>query len=163
MRNIAQVNETRNRWLERVGGWSLSRRGMVLLLSALSLFATMLPVAYHTSAANGMAALGVAAVACLVPALLALLIADLLPGPDMALPSLGIAMFLRMGVPMGICVVVYATGGPIADAGMAYYLLVFYPVLLTVETGLMLSRNSYLRQAAESVGQDGPLSEGRGT
>lgn len=136
---------------------------MVLLLSALALFAALLPVAYHTSAMTGVAALGVAAAACLVPTLLALLIADLLPGPDWALPSLGMAMFLRMGVPMGICVVVYATGGPIADAGMAYYLLVFYPVLLTVETGLMLSRNLYLRQAAESAGQDSRLTPGRGT
>lgn len=122
---------------------------MVLLLAALSLFAALLPVAYHTSAMNGVAALSVAAGACLVPMLLALLIADLLPGPEFAMHNLGIGMFLRMAVPMGVCVVVYATGGPLADAGMAYYLLVFYPVLLTVETGLLLGRNMYLSQVAD--------------
>ncbi len=146
------MNGTRNRRLERIGGWSLSRRGMVLLSSALSLFAVLLPVAYHTSATDGVAALGVAAAACLMPALLALLIGELLPGTEWALPNLGIGMMLRMGIPLGTCVVVYASRGPLAEAGMACYLLIFYPVLLSVETGLMLSRNAYLRHISDSGG-----------
>lgn len=125
---------------------------MVLLLSTLFLFAALFPVAYHASAIDGVAALGVAAAACLMPTLLALLIGELLPGPEFAMHNLGIGMFLRMGVPMGVCVVVYATGGPLAEAGMAYYLLVFYPVLLTVEVGLMLSRNAYLQHISDSNG-----------
>lgn len=44
---------------------------------------------------------------------------------------------LRMGLPLGMFAIVYVQGGALVDAGLAYYLIVFYLVMLTFET-LML-------------------------
>ena len=75
--------------------------------------------------------------------LLALLGGEIFVGPQWVLHNLGFGMMCRMGIPLGTCVAVYGIGGRLAEAGMAHYMLVYYPVLLTVEIGLTLGRNQY--------------------
>ena len=43
-----------------------------------------------------------------------------------------------MGIPFGVGLAIHLGGGPLANAGFLYYLLVFYPVTLAAETGLSL-------------------------
>ena len=49
-----------------------------------------------------------------------------------------VGMLVRMGIPLGAALLVVFRGGPLADAGFLYYLVVFYLVTLTVETFLAL-------------------------
>ena len=49
-----------------------------------------------------------------------------------------VGMMIRMGIPLAAALTVYFRGGPLADAGFLYYLVVFYPVTLTAETLLFL-------------------------
>jgi hypothetical protein len=45
-----------------------------------------------------------------------------------------------MGVPLAAALIAVFAGGPLADAGFLYYLVVFYPITLAVETLLALPR-----------------------
>jgi hypothetical protein len=85
-----------------------------------------------------MVAAGVAATFCLLGGALALVAGDIVRGADRALHQMLIGTALRMAVPLGLCVSVYWRGGPLVDAGLAYYLIGFYLVMLTLETVLML-------------------------
>ena len=59
--------------------------------------------------------------------------------PAAVYASLGLlGMMVRMGIPLAAALIVYFSGGPLADAGFLYYLVVFYPVTLTAE--IFLSR-----------------------
>ena len=84
------------------------------------------------------AAAGVAAASCLLGAATALVVSHLLREPQHAMAALLVATTARMGVPLLVGLVAYLRGGPLAEAGLLYYLLVFYPVTLAVEIGLSL-------------------------
>ena len=45
-------------------------------------------------------------------------------------------MTIRMGVPLSAALAVFFLGGPLADAGFLYYVVLFYPVTLIAETFL---------------------------
>jgi hypothetical protein len=143
--------------VERIGSWPLPRRVVVVLLSAALLYGVTFPVALGVAGRDGVAALTVAAFACLVGMLSALLVDARFSGPNSVLLSWGIGMLLRMGIPLGTCVGVQVAAGRLADAGAAYYFLVFYPVLLAVETGLTVGRNTYLQRAAQTSAAVRPL------
>jgi len=49
-------------------------------------------------------------------------------------------MLIRMGIPLAAALLVFLRGGPLADAGFLYYLVLFYPVTLTAETFLLLPK-----------------------
>ena len=51
-----------------------------------------------------------------------------------------VGMMIRMGIPLAAALAVYFRGGPLADAGFLYYLVVFYPVTLTVGDVSLLAR-----------------------
>jgi hypothetical protein len=51
-----------------------------------------------------------------------------------------VGMLIRMIIPLAAVVVVYFQRGPLADAGFVYYVIVFYPVTLSVETFVTLPR-----------------------
>jgi len=63
----------------------------------------------------------------------ALLVADSVEGPQRAMVRPVVGMLLRMGVPLAFAIVVYLQGGPLAEAGLVYYLLAFYMIALAVE------------------------------
>ncbi len=48
------------------------------------------------------------------------------------------SMLPRMGVPLAGALMLQMSPGPLAEAGVMYYLLVFYPITLAIETLLSL-------------------------
>ena len=69
---------------------------------------------------------------------MALVLSEPLRRPQYVLTLVHVGMMIRMGIPLAAALAVYFVGGPLADAGFLYYLVVFYPVTLTVETFLSL-------------------------
>ena len=124
-------------WAESAGR-RLALRGGVLGLAVAVLAAVLLPVAGWMDGGAGVAAAAVAAAVCMSGAAGALGISHLLRGPELALPSLLLGMAARTGLPLLLAIVIQFRGGPLADAGFLYYLLVFYPVTLSLETVLSL-------------------------
>jgi hypothetical protein len=82
----------------------------------------------------GLAAGGV----CLLAAWMALYSSEPLRRPQQMLTLVIVGMMIRMGIPLIAALAIFYLGGPLADAGFLYYLIVFYPVTLTVETLLSL-------------------------
>ena len=70
------------------------------------------------------------------------LFSRLFPRPDQAMTRILFGMFVRMGVPLAFCAMVTLNGGPLADAGLVYYLLATYLVMLAVDTWLTFPRTS---------------------
>lgn len=129
-----------NRWSAKVERSGLVTRA-TLLFGALLIAATLVaPIAYGTGGAEGFAAVTVALTVCLATGVISLLTAALFRGDRFALQRLLLGMFLRMGIPLGFCAVVHLRGGMLADVGIVYYVLVFYAVMLLVETALDVSR-----------------------
>jgi hypothetical protein len=114
-----------------------------LLGMAVSAFAIgLLPVAASTAGWLGAVALATAAVACLLGASLALLISERWQPPEHVLIALLLGMLARMGFPLGVALSCLGGGRTLADAGLLYYLLVFFPLTLTIETMLSLPNRS---------------------
>jgi len=65
-----------------------------------------------------------------------LLAGHVLRGPQRALAALVIGIFARMGVPLGFGLAIHLNNGPLAQAGLLYYLLAFYPVTLAIDPTL---------------------------
>jgi hypothetical protein len=110
----------------------------MLALAVLVVFVPVGPVAVCIGGCTALAAAAVAAVFCLAGATIALMAGLLLRGPKHALAALLAGMAARMGIPLAFGLAIHLQGGPLAEAGLLYYLLVFYPVTLTAETALSL-------------------------
>jgi len=96
------------------------------------------PVAFHIGGWMALATAALAAGLCLTGGSVALMVSRLLPGPNLALAALMASMTARMAIPLAFGLAIHLHGGPLAKAGLLYYLLVFYPVTLSVETMLSL-------------------------
>ena len=83
---------------------------------------------------TGAAAAGV----CLLGAVLALAASHSLRGPQAALVAMLLAMACRMGIPLVFAAWAHLSGGPLAKAGVLYYVLVFYLIALGAEVVLAL-------------------------
>jgi hypothetical protein len=53
-----------------------------------------------------------------------------------------VSMAARMGIPLVPALAIHLAGGPLANAGLLYYLLVFYPITLAVDVALSLPSTS---------------------
>jgi hypothetical protein len=82
----------------------------------------------------GLAAGGV----CLLAAWSVLGLSELLRKSQSLLALVLVGMMIRMGIPLAAALAVYFHGGPLADAGFLYYLVLFYFVTLVAETLLFL-------------------------
>ena len=114
------------------------RRAWWLVLALLLAWAISLPVAYLTTAVDGMIAATMAAAVVLAAGIAALAVDRVCRSPEMLLPRVLGGMMLRMGIPLAATMAIYYNGGPLVDAGMVYYLLAFYFVMLVAETTLTL-------------------------
>ncbi len=85
----------------------------------------------------GLAAMTLAAVLCLAGASAAMAVCHLLRKPRQALASLFFGTILRLGIPLAPGLIFHLHGGLLAEAGLLYYLLLFYP--LTLAAGTILS------------------------
>jgi hypothetical protein len=125
-------------WLKNLPSRSVAFRAMLLSVVALLVFAVTAPVAFSLGGFFSLCAAATSCMLCLVGALIALVVCNALRGPQLAMASLLAGMMARMGVPLCIGMAIHLHGGPLADAGLLRYFLVFYPVTLTVETALTL-------------------------
>lgn len=125
-------------WLNNLRNRSMAARVTALAIVVLVVFAMACPVAVHIGGSMAVAAAALAAVLCLTGAALALTTSRLLPGPKLALAVLVTSMAARMGIPLAFGLAIHLQGGPLAEAGLLYYLLIFYPATLAVETVLSL-------------------------
>ncbi len=129
-------------WLADLRNRSIAARGTFLGLVVLGLYALVAPVAgFFCGGPAGIWAAAAAALLCLAGAGLALVVSHALREPNHALYGMLLGMAARMGIPLGFGLVCHLQGGALAEAGLLYYLLVFYPVTLGVETALSLPRN----------------------
>jgi hypothetical protein len=127
-----------NSWLHNLRNRSVVAKTAILVLAVVVAFMAAAPVVFHIGGAMGLTAAGLAALLCLLGAATALLVSHLLREPQHALAALLIATTARMGVPILFGLVTHLRGGPLAEAGLLYYLLIFYPVTLTVDICLSL-------------------------
>jgi len=116
---------------------SLLFRTVFLGVTVFIATAVILPIGWVISGNRaGLFAGAAAGGACLLAAWLALFLSEPLRRPQHVLTLVHAGMIIRMGIPLGVALAVNFRGGPLADAGFLYYLVVFYPVTLTVETFL---------------------------
>ena len=125
-------------WFANLRNQSLPARGTFLGLIVLGMYALVAPVAGYWGGSAGLWAAATAAVLCLAGAGLALVISRALHKPKHALYAMLLGMAARMGVPLAFGLACHLRGGVLAEAGLLYYLLVFYPFTLGVETLLSL-------------------------
>ena len=124
--------------LLRVRGWSLVTKGVLLALVVAGLYTVVAPAAWRMAASRGMVAAGLAAAACLGGALIALVAGHVFRSPPYALAGVLLGMAARMGVPLMLVLVCWRRDALLVQAGLLYYLLIFYMVTLGVETLLSL-------------------------
>jgi hypothetical protein len=125
-------------WLAKQRSRSLAARGGMLILVVLVVYLATIPVAAWLAGWLGLLTATVAALLCLFGSGVALVISHLLRAPEMVLYGMLLGMTIRMGLPLGIGLACHLLGGVLADHGLLYYLLIFYPVTLLVETILSL-------------------------
>jgi hypothetical protein len=112
------------------------------LLSALLALAWVLvsPFAYELGGPDALFASGVAAGVCWIGAAAALALASFFPAGS--LPAMGVAMLVRMLLPLALGVTLHLQVPQLARDGMIFYLLVFYLVALATETALAVAQIS---------------------
>ncbi|MBI3836304.1 MAG: hypothetical protein HY288_00025 [Planctomycetia bacterium] len=97
------------------------------------------PVAYEISGVRGLVTAACGATVCLIGAQLALFITSLFRGSSAAMYALVLAMLARTIIPLLLGVVLHRQVPALAQAGIIFYLLVFYMATLATETVLMLA------------------------
>jgi len=135
----------------RLGHWNLAAQGGLLCATLLLVAAILAPIAYSLAAVDGLWAVAVALAATLAGGLIALLLAALVRGPAAPMYGMLVGMMARMTVPMAIGVTLQLKVEWLADAGMIFYLLVFYLATLALETALLLGRLQGVAPADQSL------------
>ena len=125
-------------WLSNLRNRGVAVRVTMLGAAVLAAFAVAAPVAVRLGGSLALAAAAIAAVLCLAGSAVALVIVDRLRTPSGALAALWIGMIIRTGVPLAIGMAIHLHGGPLAQAGLLWYLLLFYLIALAVGTFLSL-------------------------
>jgi hypothetical protein len=128
-----------------MGTWlgHLRNRGLPCRLAALAgtlvvALSITVPVAMHLGGFPALAAAALAAGLCGAGAATALVVGDRLRGPSGVLTALGIGIVARTGVPLAVVVALHLRGGLLAQAGLLWYFVVFYPITLIAATLLSL-------------------------
>ena len=123
--------------------WRLRNRGLatqsvILVLAVVVVYAAVAWVAGYLGGAAGLAASATAAGLCLLGAELTLVVCHHFRDPKDAWRAVLLAVLPRMGIPLASALILLFVGGGLVKAGVLYYLVVFYPVTLAVETALTL-------------------------
>ena len=125
-------------WLGRLRSRGVAVRLAALGVAVLAAYVLAAPMIVHLGGLDGLTAAGLAGGLCLAGAAGALAMGNMLRGPGGVLAALWLGMLLRMGVPFGIGMTVHLQGGRLAQAGLVWYLLLYYPITLAVGTVLSL-------------------------
>jgi hypothetical protein len=125
-------------WLADMRSRSLAARSILLGSVVAVLYGLVAPIAFSLGGTTALVAAGAAAGLCLLGAGLALVISHSLRKPKYALYGVLLGTAVRTGIPLGLGLTLFTLGGTLVQAGLMYYLLVFYLVTLGVETFLSL-------------------------
>ena len=106
---------------------------MVLLLAVVA------PVAYLTAGGPGVLAAACAMLLCFAGGVPALLLDTLMSAPELVRRRTILTMLPRFVLPLGCCVAICIVNETMADAGLGIYIVIFFLVMLAVETGLTLA------------------------
>ena len=122
----------------------LQSQGMIVQSAVLGLvvaivYGAVAPAAGFWRGGAGLMAAAVAAALCFLGGALALVVCHLRREPKHVLQRVLLGMLPRMGIPLGFALFFQLRGGVLAEAGLLYYLVVFYPFTLAVETSLTLA------------------------
>jgi hypothetical protein len=122
---------------------NLRRRGLALRMAALwavtlVVLGLAIPVAFRLGGWPSVAAASLAGTACLLGASLGLVASRLMPARELAFVAMLAGTLLRMGIPLGAGLLIHLQCRPLAEAGILYYLVFFYPVTLILGTALSL-------------------------
>ncbi|MCE5267298.1 MAG: hypothetical protein LLG00_05380 [Planctomycetaceae bacterium] len=111
-------------------------KSVALAVVTLVLFALVGPFAWWIKGVIGVESAAVAAAVCYAGGASALAVCRMSRKRRTTLLLGGMA--IRMGLPLALALAVHFHGGPLAEAGLLYYLVVFYTATLAVETFLSL-------------------------
>ena len=114
-------------------------------------FAIVAPLSYRAHETMGLWAAAIAATVCLLAPLGASFATWAFATRDRALAGLLVSMFLRMGIPLVFCLVMQIQKGPLEEAGIVYCVLVFYLVVLVVETWFAMRDVEHRQTASGGV------------
>jgi hypothetical protein len=107
---------------------------VLLLMAFVLLWVLMAPIAWLLRGGAGVIAAGLATLVCLLSAWVALLVTSLLAPPGKPAAYVGVGMAFRMGVPLGVCLLVLQRYDELVKAGFAWYLIAAFMVGLLLET-----------------------------
>ncbi len=117
-------------------GWNAQSAAMAALV--VLVYVLIAPVAGLLHQIGGVLAAAAAAGLCLLGGVLALAVTHCFPDPKHLGQAFLAGMFPRMGIPAGGAIALQLLGGLLAEGGVLYYLLVFYPITLAAEAWLSL-------------------------
>lgn len=121
-----------------------------LTVSLLAVSCVAGPVAYGRHAAAGMWAVGVALGVCWATGAASLVIVRLARSRGQAMNGILLSILVRMAVPMVAGVALDQLGGPLAAAGVFGWIVVYYLVMLAVESLLsarLLKQTKHISKA----------------
>ena len=116
-----------------------ARIAVLTAVEALALAISM-PLAWLIGGHFAVLAATIAAAACLIGGVLALAISGLFRDPEQAFAGVLLGMGAGMGIPLAVALACHLGGGELSRAGVMFYLLIFFPVTLTVKTVLSLPK-----------------------
>lgn len=114
----------------------------LLVAAVVACLGLLAPLAIWLDGTLGLLAAAIAAAACLLGAAGALVVDARFPGVQYALHRVLGGAILRMAVPLAVALPLHLADGPLAGAGLVYYLLAFYPLCLAIDTALTLPQKS---------------------
>ena len=121
---------------------------LTLVISATFILCS--PIAVLTAGTHGLAACGVSALVCLAAGLSALLVSTSLQGTSIAHYGIFLGMAFRMLLPLASVVILFFQRS-LLDAGMIYYLVVFYLIMLATDVVLELHLLAPRKKQRESI------------
>ena len=125
-------------WFSNLRNRSLATRAAVLAVVMVLFYALVAPMALCVGGPSALPASAAAGGICLLGAAIALAVGHVQRSPQAVLYGMLLGMAARMVIPLVCGLIIHLQGGPLTEAGFLYYLLVFYPVTLAVETALSL-------------------------
>jgi hypothetical protein len=129
---------------------SFVSRASILLGVTVAAAVLVIPIAMLTSGRAGLVAVAFAMSVCLSSGVLAFWLVRHLRGPKAVIHQVLLGMMSRMGIPLAACLFVHFHGGKLAEAGLVYYILVFYFVTLAAETALLVNGTDHSAGTAAS-------------
>ncbi len=113
-------------------------RSLILIGVTAAIYAGAAAWGWRQYKIEGVIAASVAAGACLAGAIGATVFTPWMHNPQRVMPGLLVGMGFRMGVPLLCGIFSRIAFPPLAEAGLLYYLVVFFLPLLALETAFSL-------------------------